>query len=198
MWNFQSEPLSRTTGFRFTLLSDAGGIGFDQVIRAWQNDPAFRREWNLLLADLPFTAFRWETPPVTKATLARPFECVVLDSPSLSRPADPEAFAEHFQDGGEDVITFPNLGGDAILIVPHPTNNPGAYTHLADFVRNAPESQRDALWRTVGEAMARRVSKKPVWLSTAGAGVAWLHLRLDDRPKYYGHEPYRREQSPSW
>jgi hypothetical protein len=196
MWNFRREPLSRTTGFRFTLLSDLGGIGFDQVIRAWQNDPAFRQEFNALLAELPFTAFRWETPPVTEATLARPFEFVVLDSPSLSRPADPEAFAEHFQDGGEDVVAFPNLGGDAILIVPRPTNTPGAYTHLADFVRNAPEWQRDALWRTVGEAMTRRVSKKPVWLSTAGAGVAWLHLRLDDRPKYYGHEPYRREQSP--
>jgi hypothetical protein len=192
MWNFRREPLSRTTGFRFTLLSDLGGIGFDQVIRAWQNDPAFRQGFNALLADLPFTAFRWETPPVTEATLARPFEFVVLDSPSLVRPADAEAFAEHFRDGGEDVVAFPNLGGDAILIVPRPTNTPGTYTHLADFVRNGPESQRDALWRTVGEAMTRRVSKKPVWLSTAGAGVAWLHLRLDDRPKYYGHEPYRR------
>jgi hypothetical protein len=40
--------------------------------------------------------------------------------------------------------------------------------------------------------MARRVGRQPVWLSTAGAGVAWLHVRLDDRPKYYGHGPYRQ------
>jgi hypothetical protein len=38
--------------------------------------------------------------------------------------------------------------------------------------------------------MAARVSTTPVWLSTAGAGVAWLHVRLDDRPKYYSHRPY--------
>jgi hypothetical protein len=31
----------------------------------------------------------------------------------------------------------------------------------------------------------------PEWLSTAGAGVSWLHVRLDDRPKYYGYAPYR-------
>ena len=49
-----------------------------------------------------------------------------------------------------------------------------------------------ALWQAVGEAMARRVGSKPVWLSTAGAGVSWLHMRLDDRPKYYAHSPYRR------
>jgi hypothetical protein len=33
--------------------------------------------------------------------------------------------------------------------------------------------------------------RKPVWLSTAGAGVSWLHVRLDDRPKYYGYRPYQ-------
>ncbi|MGI9175867.1 MAG: DUF6940 family protein [Rhodothermales bacterium] len=24
-----------------------------------------------------------------------------------------------------------------------------------------------------------------MWLSTAGGGVSWLHVRLDSRPKYY-------------
>ena len=40
--------------------------------------------------------------------------------------------------------------------------------------------------------LRRRVGVKPVWLSTAGAGVAWVHVRLDDRPKYYGYDAYRR------
>ena len=43
----------------------------------------------------------------------------------------------------------------------------------------------------VGAAMQRRLGAKPVWLSTAGAGVSWLHVRLDDRPKYYGYAPFR-------
>ena len=73
------------------------------------------------------------------------------------------------------------------MVVPCPLADPSAYGHLAAFIRHAPEEQRDALWRRIGEAMAQRVGMKPVWLSTAGAGVSWLHVRLDDRPKYYGH-----------
>jgi hypothetical protein len=55
----------------------------------------------------------------------------------------------------------------------------------------APEPQKHALWMLVGVAMQRRLNNRPVWLSTAGAGVSWLHVRLDDRPKYYGYRPYR-------
>jgi hypothetical protein len=38
--------------------------------------------------------------------------------------------------------------------------------------------------------MQQRVSASPLWLSTAGMGVSWLHLRLDSRPKYYRHRSY--------
>jgi hypothetical protein len=86
---------------------------------------------------------------------------------------------------------FPNLGRDAIMVVPCPLAASSAYGHLAAFVREAPDSQWHALWRSVGEAMARRVGARPMWLSTAGGGMSWLHVRLDDRPKYYGYEPYR-------
>ena len=75
---------------------------------------------------------------------------------------------------------------------PCPGVSPACYAHLAAFVRGAPEWQQQSLWRRVGEAAAARVGVKPVWLSTAGAGVAWVHVRLDDRPKYYGYDAYRR------
>ena len=129
----------------------------------------------------------------TRASAALAFEFVVLDDPGLARHPDPDAFAEHFRGAPESgVVTFPNLRGDAQLVVPCPLADPSAYGHLAAFVREAPAVQQDALWKAVGEAMASRVGQKPVWLSTAGAGVSWLHVRLDDRPKYYGHEPYRQ------
>jgi len=41
-------------------------------------------------------------------------------------------------------------------------------------------------------AMQSRIGDRVVWLSTAGAGVPWLHVRLDDRPKYYHYGPYRQ------
>jgi hypothetical protein len=90
------------------------------------------------------------------------------------------------------VVVFANLGGDAILVAPTELAAASAYAQIGAFVRDAPPSQRDALWRAVGVAMLDRIGSRPVWLSTAGGGVAWLHVRLDDRPKYYGWAPYRR------
>lgn len=194
MWTARSEPLADARGVRFALGLDSHPGTFADVILGWQGDASFRSQFNELLAKTPFTAFRWETPPVTAATAKRPFEWVLLDSPGLGDRPEPEAFADHFSRGQDTVVSFVNLGGDAILVVPCPVAEPSAYGHLAAFVRLAPEQQRQALWRSVGEAMARRIGVKPVWLSTAGAGVSWLHVRLDDRPKYYGYVPYR--QSP--
>lgn len=190
MWSSRSEDLPNTRGLRFSIGFDARPATFAEVIRGWQVNAGFRSQFNALLADAPYSAFRWETPGVTADTLSRPFEFVLLDNPGLDRRPDPEAFAEHFAGAEASVAAFPNLGRDAIMVVPAPIAAPTAYGHLAAFVRRAPEPQRHALWQSVGEAMARRVGSEPVWLSTAGAGVSWLHVRLDDRPKYYGFAPY--------
>ncbi|MGB1216866.1 MAG: DUF6940 family protein [Saprospiraceae bacterium] len=34
-----------------------------------------------------------------------------------------------------------------------------------------------------------------MWLSTAGLGVYWLHIRMDNRPKYYKHKAYKEIES---
>ena len=103
---------------------------------------------------------------------------------------EPGAFADHFKPG-QPVAIFVNLGRDALLVAPAPLGPPGAYAHLAAFARHAPASQQDALWRAVGDAVAGRLSTEPLWLSTSGLGVGWLHVRLDERPKYYAYAPYR-------
>lgn len=192
MWTARTEPLPGGRGLRFAIEVDTRPATVATVLTGWREDAGFRAWFNALLADVPYTEFRWETPAVTAATLARPFECVVLDAPGLARRPDPAAFADHFPGAVAGVAVFPNLGGDATLIAPCPLADSSAYGHLAAFVRLAPEAQRDALWRAVGEVMTRRAGAEPIWLSTAGAGVPWLHVRLDDRPKYYGHAPYRR------
>jgi len=193
MWANRSEQLDGGRGLRFVVDLDARPANFAEVLCAWREDAAFRSLFNGTLAESPFAAFRWETPPVTTSTLTQPFEFVLLDSPGLARRPEPGAFAEHF--GGApnaEVVVFPNLGRDAVMVVPCPIAAPSAYGHLAAFVREAPDRQRHALWQSVGQAMAGRVGIRPVWLSTAGAGVSWLHVRLDDRPKYYGFRPYRQ------
>jgi hypothetical protein len=190
MWSLRVIEDARAGTARFALLRDAGPAGYSDVIEAWRLDADFRAWFNDELAGAGYDVFRWETPPITTANAGRPFEFALLDSPWLDERPDPADFAEYLR-GAAEVATFPNLGADAILIAPRPLVDMSAYGHLGAFVRHAPEAQRQALWQAVGDAMARRIGARPVWLSTAGGGVPWLHVRLDDRPKYYGFAPYR-------
>jgi hypothetical protein len=191
MWTTQSEELPHAIGERFTIEQDGRPATFADVIQGWQDNAAFRSYFNDLLVEAPFTAFRWESPPVTIATATRPFEFVLLNALGLDVHPDPEAFAEHFPVAIDGIAVFPNLGHDAVLIVPTPHADSGCYAHLAAFVRLAPQAQRDRLWQSVGKAMACKLDTRPIWLSTAGAGVAWLHVRIDHSPKYYHFAPYR-------
>ena len=168
-------------------------LRYRDVLRLWQDDEAFRSFFISLLTMSKFAGYRWETPPVTSSTVDRAFEFVLLDAPELARKPDERAFAEQFKAAavGQTVVTFPNLGNDAVLVVPCPAGPPAAYVHLASFARGAPSGQVHALWQRVGAALEARLSASPTWLSTAGMGVAWLHVRLDARPKYYGYAPHR-------
>jgi hypothetical protein len=65
-----------------------------------------------------------------------------------------------------------------------------AYPHLARFVRRAPAAQQIELWSHLARALETRLSPARLWVSTAGLGVDWLHVRLDSRPKYYRYAPY--------
>lgn len=192
MWTSRITQLSDGRVNKIAIDIDSSPVSYADVIHGWQNDAGFRTFFIDLLVDSPFSAFRWETPPITTATANRPFEFVLLDSPGLASDPDSAAFAEHINamaPGG--VVEFPNLGRDAIMIVPCPDDPLSDYGHLAAFLRNSRKSQQHSLWELVGAVMQRRLGPKPVWLSTAGGGVAWLHVRLDDRPKYYGYAPYR-------
>ena len=70
------------------------------------------------------------------------------------------------------------------------------YSDFASFVRGAPPNQQLSLWGEVGKQVQHRLTMSapdsPLWLSTEGSGVPWLHIRLDSRPKYTKHASYRR------
>jgi hypothetical protein len=191
MWTWAPDSLNKCTT-RFVVEHGGQRLNWGEVLTLWRDSEAFRNSFNSLLANVPLAAFRWETPPIVAGDQGKAFEFVVVDGPELRVAADPAPFAEHFRHSrGKPVIAFTNLGRDAELIVPCPEGPQADYAHLAAFVRRAPAAQRHFLWAAVARAMARRLGSRPVWLSTAGGGVAWLHVRLDDRPKYYAHEPYR-------
>jgi hypothetical protein len=191
-WHLHPMAIDRATE-RWTLVDGSDeALSFEAIVRGWRENESFRAFWCASLRTLAFDAYSWECPPVTEQTLSRDFECVFVSSPALARmPQDPEAFAEHYRPD-RSVVTFGNLGGDAVLVAPCPGGDGSNYSHLASFVATAPAAQQDALWQAVGRAMEKRIGASPAWASTAGLGVAWLHVRLDDRPKYYRHTPYAR------
>jgi hypothetical protein len=191
MWRVDSQSVGYGT-LRWTISADGRSVlSFESVLRAWRLDSSFRGFWTASLRGVPSDAYCWECPPVCDANESQPFECVFVASPSLARMRpDRGAFAEHFRRDSR-IVTFRNLGGDATLVAPCPDSTQRDYAHLAQFVRAAPKAQQDALWQAVGEAMLAGTGARPTWLSTAGHGVAWLHVRLDSSPKYYRHAAYR-------
>lgn len=170
---------------------EVGGqpLGFASWIEQVLVDPDVTLAFHRALAAAAPPVCRFETPPLMADTLDRPFECVLLPDPSLARTPEPEVFERYFDEVA--AVRFMNLGGDAELVVPCPDGDLD-FSHLGAFLAHASDEAAIAFWQLAALALRERVGERPVWFSTAGDGVAWLHLRLDDRPKYYHHAPFRR------
>lgn len=160
-------------------------------------------------SSMQFNAIFWECTPISQGTAnSIPLEFVILDAPTLAeRQYDLVAFQDQFQQIAHErydgVISFTNLGKDAVLVVPTPVeietsrfNYPQYMTHLASFHVGASENHIFNLWKEIGKTFlsvlnSEKDSKKKFWLSTSGLGVSWLHIRIDTRPKYYNYVEYK-------
>ena len=194
MWQMIRKELQSGRIDQYHIVAADGSImSYAQVIECWRRDPGFARFFSGQLASSQFDAFLWETPPLTRESVHRPFECVLVDSPQLAH-ALPDAitFAAHFAAGsGQAIVSFNSLGGDARLVAPCPIQSVNACTHLAAFLREAPAAVIIQLWQEVSVAVTRMLNEQPLWVSTCGLGVYWLHVRLDSFPKYYRYTPYQ-------
>lgn len=191
MWQSGIEQLSDST-YRVQLDYRDRKLSFAEVFELWRNNPDFSAFFVSVLAASPFHCYCWETPAQTSRSLDHAFECVLVNRPSIDIAPNTRDFDTYFQgEPSGSIVQFENLGRDALLVVPTPVDRTRNYSHIAAFTRNAPLEQQCELWRRVGFAMRDRLGEKPVWLNTAGGGVPWLHVRLDNSPKYYRHADYR-------
>ena len=193
MWAFETRALAQSV-IAVTTVSNDERMTFADVVSGWSTSPEFTARWVAALNAIPFEAYCWESPPLTASDLDRAFECVLVDSPALTRvSADSAPFEEHFK-GAHGCVVFPSLGKDATLIAPCPDDASTSYAHLAAFLRSASTAQVEELWQALAFSLRDCVRTAPLWLSTAGLGVSWLHVRLDSRPKYYRYRPYTSPQ----
>ncbi len=177
---------------RWAVVRDGARHGHRRWIEALGEDADARGILTEAVRAAPFRAYLWELPVVQPGDEMVEAELALTDSPALGRSrADPSAFAEAFGATTGSMATFANLRRDAMLIAPHPAHTADA-AHLAAFVRGAPEVTVDALWIAVADAVSDWLATRagPVWVSTSGLAVPWLHVRLDSTPKYYSYRAY--------
>lgn len=187
-WTSASTALDERTLLLRYSTGDGRVLTWRELISAWRL-PEFAQMFSESICATHAGAVRWESPPLRRASLDQQAEFAVVASPGLDRPANKTAFKTALA-GDPTTATFVNLRGDATLVAPGEIDPATNYTHLASFLRTASPEQSRSLWAAVADALQERLSNKTVWLSTAGGGVAWLHVRLDDSPKYYSHHPY--------
>jgi len=194
-WGVEREVVRSEVSEKIVILNGERQLMFAEVIAAWREDAVFRAFYCATLAAASWPAFFWEMPPIRRGHTDVPYEFMLIRSDGLARmQPDAEAFAQQFKSTSNFVATFPNLGGDAMLVAPEQIAASSSYAHLAAFVRSAPQAQQHELFQTLGHAIDDFLCKYDgrIWISTSGLGVAWLHVRLDTYPKYYQHQPYAR------
>jgi hypothetical protein len=195
LWVAQREVVRPGFSEKIVIAKGERALTFTEVIAGWRDDAVFRAFTCATLAAAPYPAYFWEMPPIRRGHLDVPYECMLIRSDALARLApDADAFAAQFKTAGNVVATFPNLGGDAVLVAPEQIAGAASYAHLAAFVRTTPQAQQQQLFQALGDAIDgfSREYNRQIWISTSGLGIAWLHIRLDTVPKYYQHWPYAR------
>ena len=190
MFQYIEKVLAKNT-FQFQIKQEDLLLTFEQVILLWKTSKDFRIFYTQMLREVPFAAFFWENKSITNRTVQQIYEFVIIGTTAFNgKKPNPNPFQAFFLDQKE-VVCFTNLGKDARLVVPSKKSVKETYTHLGSFIRNAPYDQIDAFWQQIGLEMEQGMNEKPLWLSTSGLGVYWLHARLDQNPKYYTHTPYK-------
>lgn len=168
-------------------------------------DPSsFQAFLEILQTKNPYRAFFFETRPVKASNMAsKTFEFVLVDAPDLYQFAtlrpDVQAFGEHFHCTGSAACVFTSLQGDATLIAPKPPIQADltTFSHLANFCRKAQPETVAETWKLAIQTyvdQVERQSQRNLWFSTSGLGIAWLHFRVDQRPKYYTFPQFRGEK----
>lgn len=167
-------------------------LRYSDVLDLWEQDSAFVDFYLSIFKNCGFHTYAWETPALSTALQHRDFEFVIVNARYASGRPDRDTFASYFdrENAREGIVAFDNLGRDALLVVPSPLREDADYSGLAQFFSEAPLAQQRALWHEVGVQAKARLSDRPLWLSVAGGGVYWLHIRLDSAPKYYRYRPY--------
>lgn len=164
-------------------------MSWRDVLDEWQkgNYPTFNRQ----------KAFRWRCAPVNQAETWL-FDCQ-LEQADLAKTQNPDDFAQYF-DNKPTAKAFWNLDHTCLLVCPEPV--PGKnFAHLQLFDKHADQQTKQTFWTKVAQTVRYALNTlkfKQVFVSTEGAAVDYLHVRISATPKYYNLSSMTQPVLPSW
>lgn len=161
-----------------------------------------------IMETVEFDQVYFECPAMSHATSKEnQFEFVLIDAPEIVKFVNSRA-GQRSMDSFRDIfagntrgmaLSFMNISKESWLVAPRkdPEREQRTYTHLKPFAEGANENEIVALWgelcRKLNELMEED-KQRSYYLSTNGLSVAWLHIRIDETPKYYNYQKYRENE----
>ncbi len=175
------------------IYSNGNPLSFKDVIARWKKDEEFHDFYRDLLIEFGGTGCFWEHPPISKFNENDTYEVTIIKTSSFEgRLADCTPFLSQVTNN-EKFISFENLSKSAKLLIPNPNVFDNNCRDLIEFLTNAERRDISVFFVRIGSLIDEEISVDSSYryLSTHGLGVIWLHVRLDLRPKYYHHRPYK-------
>ena len=145
----------------------------------------------------PFEQYYFEVKPINiKNINTTQFEFVLYAATGLFNKAKYDKFEEYgINQSNNRIKHFMNPSKNTLLIVP--TYNKKCdihtYAHIANFMRYGNNKQQHNLLKKMFKYYEKELNKttNQLWLSTSGKGVPWLHIRIDQIPKYITFDEYK-------
>lgn len=151
-----------------------------------RNDTPLVQKFVAVLKNCPFTSYYFEAPNLKSINI--PLEFVLVESDTLHTKKANWGPYRDYMSLGKHATSFDNKDGEFRLIIP---TKKGDYGHVADFMKSATDKEiQEVLHLTAKEIHDASKSRKPLYLSTHGDGVSWLHFRVGRTPKYYNYHKY--------
>ncbi len=177
----------------YKLSRDGQNLSFIEVFELMVEEDSIINLMTIFLSSWKRDYF-WEHPKLTQDNCNSDYEVTIIPTDAFeNRVSNFNPFKDKFQ-VTDSVVVFPNLRKDSLLIVPNKDQGGNQnFITLRRFLHAASNVIIFKFWKTVGETMIEQITKntKYCYLSTHGLGVLWLHIRIDQKPKYYQTKRYR-------
>lgn len=169
-------------------------LTFRQMLNAWIDDQEFC-VWFTDRLSRAHTKFRFEFPKLTHTKkLSRPAYVIRYTEPRLSDAADPKGIYpvgfvnELLKCARRPALTIPGRGGlshpERMVIPCKPI------AHIGKLKTRAKSTIHEMWKQTALEAWNKLRAGEPVYISTHGLGIPWLHIRVETQPVHYQYKRF--------